>query len=64
MSSTPRMFKVNVGRILAQDCPLFVTMEDDMLMCETRDDGVARNLSAPVRTKYKLINAVLIVLKK
>ena len=26
----PGMFKVNVGRILDQDCPLFVTVEDDM----------------------------------
>jgi hypothetical protein len=27
---TSGLFKVNVGRILDQDCPLFVTVEDDM----------------------------------
>ena len=30
MSIVPVMFKVNVGRILVQNCPLFVTVEDDM----------------------------------
>ena len=30
MSIAPGMFKVNVGRIFFEDCPLFVTVEDDM----------------------------------
>jgi hypothetical protein len=30
MQFAPGMFKVNVGRILDHDCPLFVTVEDDM----------------------------------
>ena len=30
MSIVPGMFKVNIGRVFYQDCPLFVTVEDDM----------------------------------
>lgn len=30
MSIAPGMYKVNVGHILVRDCPLFVTVEDDM----------------------------------
>ena len=30
MSIAPGMFKVNVGLVLVHDCPLFVTVEEDM----------------------------------
>ena len=30
MSIAAEMFKVSVGRVFDEDCPLFVTVEDDM----------------------------------
>ena len=30
MTIATGMFKVNVGRVFDEDCPLFVTVEDDM----------------------------------